>query len=304
MTEGESRQGGELNTSKAGTSGRPELVWPGKYDEEGRRRKPPRVNLPFQVIERVNESRASREARKTTPMSLFDVYEGNEPESLEEGWRNKLIWGDNLLVASSLLEQFAGKVDLIYIDPPFATGSDFSFEAEIGEEDIELLKESSIIEEKAYRDTWGRGLTSWLQMMNDRLIVFRELLADHGAIYVHCDYRVASHLRLLLDEIFGSEHFQNQLVWHYSGWNRHGDKYFNRRHDLLLYYSKGEDPAFNSYSIPWASKEEYVKIRKQKIHVDAKGREYVLSDAGGGNRVQRYLEEAMADGKPPTTYGI
>jgi len=106
-----------------------ELVWPGKYDEHGNLgnlREPPRVNLPFQVIERVNESRATRVA-KQTKYPLFAAYEGNEGDTFEEGWRNKLIWGDNLLVMGSLLEKFAGKIDLIYIDPPFATGADFSF---------------------------------------------------------------------------------------------------------------------------------------------------------------------------------
>ena len=106
---------------------RTELVWPGKYDEQGNRVAPPRVNLPFQIIETINESRATREARKRPAQtSLFDFWGGDEGQTFEEGWRNKLIWGDNLLVMSSLLEQYAGKVDLIYIDPPFATGADFS----------------------------------------------------------------------------------------------------------------------------------------------------------------------------------
>src|SRR5690606_32429758 len=113
---------------------KPKLVWPGKYNEDGSLREVPRVNLPFQVIERVNESRATREARKADNQSLFDFYAGNEGDSFEDGWRNKLIWGDNLLVMGSLMEKFAGKVDLIYIDPPFATGIDFSFSAMIGEE--------------------------------------------------------------------------------------------------------------------------------------------------------------------------
>src|SRR2546425_11199585 len=91
--------------------------------------------------------------------TLFDIWEHKEGDTFEEGWRNKLIWGDNLLVMGSLLEKFAGKIDLICIDPPFATGADFSFQASIGEE--EITKEASIIEEKAYRDTWGRGLESF-----------------------------------------------------------------------------------------------------------------------------------------------
>lgn len=277
---------------------RTELVWPGKYNEDGTLKEVPRVNLPFQVIERVNESRATREAKKERHPTLFDIWERSEGDTFETGWRNKLIWGDNLLVMGSLLEQFAGKVDLIYIDPPFATGSNFSFMTQIGEEGNEVLKEQSIIEEKAYRDTWGSGLSSWLGMILPRIHLIKYLLSDRGSFYLHVDYRVAFHLRLLLDEVFGSECFQNQIVWHYSGWNRHGQKYFNRRHDQIFYYSKGPNPSFNSFSIPWESKEEYVRIRKQKILVDKSGREYVLSDAGGGERVKRFLDEAIADGRP------
>src|SRR5437667_2065060 len=152
-----------------------ELVWPGKYNEDGALKEVPRVSLPFQVIETVNESRATREATKHGVQSLlFDVYEGKEGDTFEDGWRNKLIWGDNLLVMNSLLEKFAGKIDLIYIDPPFATGADFSFRAMIGDE--EVIKEPSLLEEKAYRDTWGRGLESFIQMLFDRFRVMRDLL--------------------------------------------------------------------------------------------------------------------------------
>src|SRR5713101_8445538 len=117
-----------------------ELVWPGKYNEDGTLKDLPRVKLPFQVIETVNESRATREAQKATSIGLFDVYEGKEGDTFEAGWRNKLIWGDNLLEMGSLLEKFAGKIDLMYIDPPFATGADFSVTAPIGEGNDEIVK--------------------------------------------------------------------------------------------------------------------------------------------------------------------
>src|SRR5436309_12798165 len=165
-----------------------ELVWPGKYDDDGTRKEVPRVSLPFQVIERVNESRASREALKAPrTLSLFDAWEADEGSTFEAGWRNKLIWGDNLLVMGSLLEKFAGKIDLIYIDPPFATGADFSFTAPIGDSGEEVFKAQSVIEEKAYRDTWGRGADSYLSMMHERLHLLRDLLSDTGSIYIHCD---------------------------------------------------------------------------------------------------------------------
>jgi len=196
-----------------------ELVWPGKYNEDGTRKEVPRVNLPFQVIETVNESRATREVQKTKSLGLFDVYEGKEGDTFEAGWRNKLIWGDNLLVMGSLLEKFAGKIDLISIDPPFATGADFSFTAEIGDSRKEITKDQSAIEEKAYRDTWGRygpgrELDSYLEMMCPRLSLMHDLLSDHGALLVHVDYRASSSLRFVLDELFGPSCFLNEIIWH------------------------------------------------------------------------------------------
>src|SRR5439155_1778927 len=157
---------------------RTELVWPGKYNEDGTRKEVPRVNLPFQVIETINESRATREAEKQRQPTLFDIWEGKEGDTFEDGWKNKLIWGDNLLVMGSLLEKFAGKIDLIYIDPPFATGADFSFMTEIGESGDEVSKEQSMIEEKAYRDTWGRGIDSYIEMIVPRLSLMRDLLSS------------------------------------------------------------------------------------------------------------------------------
>jgi adenine-specific DNA-methyltransferase len=145
---------------------RTELVWPGKYDDEGRLVPPRRVSLPFQVIERVNETRATRDKHQEDLAghvgTLFDFwrYEEGQRAAPGDGWRNKLIWGDNLYVMGSLLEHFAGKIDLIYIDPPFATEADFSFTTQVG--DLDVVKEQSSIEEKAYRDTWGSGLDSYL----------------------------------------------------------------------------------------------------------------------------------------------
>jgi adenine-specific DNA-methyltransferase len=180
-----------------------ELVWPGKYNEDGTRKEVPKVSLPFQVIATVNESRATREAKKGgTQTTLFDVWEGKEGNTFYDGWKNKLIWGDNLLVVGSLLERFAGKIDLIYIDPPFATGADFSFTTEIGENEGEIYKEQSLIEEKVYRDTWGRNLDSYLSVMVDRLQLIRDLLSRDGTLYVHIDWTVGHYLKTALDEVF------------------------------------------------------------------------------------------------------
>jgi adenine-specific DNA-methyltransferase len=129
---------------------RTELVWAGKYDDGGNLRPVERTILPFQVVETINESKADREKAQRDLWTLMPH---------DDTWRNMLIWGDNKVVMSSLLPRFAGKINLIYIDPPFATGQDFSFRVRVGDE--EFVKEPSIIEEKAYRDTWGRGLDSY-----------------------------------------------------------------------------------------------------------------------------------------------
>ncbi len=221
-----------------------ELVWPGKYNEDGTLKEVPRVSLPFQVIETVNESRGTREAQKTKGVGLFDVYDGKEGDTFEDGWRNKLIWGDNLLVMGSLLEKFAGKVDLIYIDPPFATGADFSFTTQVGETGQELVKEQSAIEEKAYRDTWGAGTTSFLQMMRPRLAVMRDLLSESGAVYVHCDHRASHLIRSVIDDVFGGDNFLNHLVWMFSTRSSIKSTWKRSHHDIFLFQKK-DAPVFN-----------------------------------------------------------
>lgn len=226
-----------------------ELVWPGKYNEDGTLKEVPRVGLPFQVIETVNESRATRETGKKVGGTLFDIYQGNEGDTFEAGWKNKLIWGDNLLVLGSLLEKFAGKMDLIYIDPPFATGADFSFVTEIGERGLEIEKEQSLIEEKAYRDTWGRGDSSFLSMMSQRLILMRDLLSNNGSFFLHCDWHIGHYLKVICDEIFGRDRLVNEITWCYTGPGSPGMRQFSRKHDTIFWYSKSDKWCFNESDI-------------------------------------------------------
>ena len=238
-----------------------ELVWPGKYNEDGTLKEVPRVSLPFQIIETVNESRATRDAKKGgVQASLFDIYEGSEGDTFEEGWKNKLIWGDNLLVMGSLLEKFAGKIDLIYIDPPFATGADFSFETPIGNSGDEIHKKQSIIEEKAYRDTWGYGLNSYVPMMWDRLRVMKDLLSRSGTIAVHVDWRVSDLIKSMLDELFGAKSFINEIIWYYSGAGVSPGR-FSRRHDNIFWYANGNDWYFNADPL----RTEYAEATRERF---------------------------------------
>jgi DNA modification methylase len=266
-----------------------ELVWNGKSNEVCN------VVLPFQTIEQVDEPRSEKEMKAQG--NLFDPSSGRQLQ----GWANKLIWGDNKLILSSLKNgplrdeiEKQGGIKLIYIDPPFDVGADFSMDIEIG--DDTFTKRANVLEEIAYRDTWGKGADSFISMIYERLVLMRDLLAKDGSIYVHCDWRVNSYIRLAMDEIFGKERFNNALSWHYSGWNKKLSTSFERRHDTILFYSKSSTPLFNSFFEPWESKEAYVKARKQKVRNEGYGREYVLSDAGGGERIKRYLDEVMEQG--------
>jgi adenine-specific DNA-methyltransferase len=215
-------------------------------------------------------------------------------------WTNRLIYGDNLLAMAALLAgdehtpSLRGKIDLIYIDPPFDSKADYRTKVTLP--GVELEQRPTVIEQFAYSDTWSDGTASYLAMIVPRLVLMRELLADRGSIYVHLDWHVGHYVKLVMDEVLGRKNFQNEIIWHYSGWNKQLNSSFEKRHDTIFYYSKTPEPAFGSFFEQWESKEEYVRKRKQKVHVDDDGREFVLSDAGGGERVRRFLDEALRDG--------
>ncbi|HAU2394708.1 TPA: site-specific DNA-methyltransferase, partial [Legionella pneumophila] len=175
-----------------------ELIWPGKNNNICK------AELPFQAIEHID-----------TP-KLNQLHNTNQSKST---WANKIIWGENKLVLSSLQSghlrreiEAIGGIKLVYIDPPFDVGADFSMPIEIGDQES-FIKKPSIIEEIAYRDTWGKGVDSYLTMIYERLRLIESLLASDGSIYVHCDYRLSGVMRLVLDEIFGESNFVNQITW-------------------------------------------------------------------------------------------
>ena len=219
-----------------------ELVWNGKTNEVCN------VVLPFQTIEHVDEPRAEKPS--TLQFSLFDIdMRGRQLK----GWTNKLIWGDNKLILSSLKSgplrdeiEKQGGLKLLYIDPPFDVGADFSMDIEIG--DDTFTKKPGILEEIAYRDTWGRGADSFISMIYERLVLMRDLLAEDGSIYVHCDYRVNSIIRLILNEVFSSDKIVNEIIWCYRQGGRAIDT-FGQKHDTIYWYNKNTKPIFNADSV-------------------------------------------------------
>jgi len=217
---------------------RTELIWEGKYDEFGNRRQVDIAGaaMPLQKIETIDEPRSRAEAQG----ELFAPEKAHRDD-----FRNMLIWGDNKLVMASLLRDFKGMIDLIYIDPPFDVGADFTMSLPIGDDDDTLDKDQSTLEMVAYHDMWGRGTDSYIQSLYERLLLLNVLLSEKGAIYVHCDYRVSSYLRLILDEIFDSENFRNEIIWYFENGGGRSQAWFNRKHNTLFYYSKSNSPTFN-----------------------------------------------------------
>ena len=219
-----------------------ELVWNGKTNEVCN------IVLPFQTIEHVDEPRAEKPQDTKTQMALFD-----ERGRQLRGWTNKLIWGDNKLILSSLKNgplreeiEAQGGLKLIYIDPPFNVGADFSMGIEVGGDT--LTKKPNILEEIAYRDTWGKGADSFITMIYERLVLMRDLLAEDGSIYVHCDWRLSSQIRLALDEVF-SAYFRGEIIWKKDAVGKGAKKqakHWPKTFDNIIAYSKAENVLFNT----------------------------------------------------------
>lgn len=294
-----------------------ELIWEGKY-KDGKKVTPVRIALPFQTIETVNESAQQRQ--KT--LDFFAAEPSADYNNKE--WRNRLIWGDKKYVLPSLLPEFAGKVNLIYIDPPFNVGADFSFTATIadnpdtdedGNQSTSFVKQPSIIEQKAYRDTWGKGLDSYMQWFYETALLLKELLSEDGSIYVHLDWHVSHYAKVILDEVFGYENFRNEIIWKRStntGSSKVLAKGFSNDHDTIFYYSKSEKYTSNKLFVPHS--EEYIKTKfTQKDEIgwyqlqplktvseeklkDLRRQNRVVEQEGKYLRYKQYLHESK--GKP------
>jgi hypothetical protein len=241
-----------------------ELVWNGKTSEVSN------IVLPFQVIEQVDEPRAEKDTR--LQMSMFDLdARGRQLK----GWTNKLIWGDNKLILSSLKNgplreeiERQGGIKLFYIDPPFDVGADFSMDIEIGGDTF--TKKPNILEEIAYRDTWGHGADSFIAMIYERLVLMRDLLAEDGSIYVHCDWRMEAYIRNVLDEVFGRDNFMNTLIWQRDSAAKGGKKtsrQWSREGDTIIVFRKSDSAIYST-------------VYKDEL-TDTQLREYMYEDPDG-----------------------
>lgn len=247
-----------------------ELVWNGKTNEVCN------VVLPFQTIEQVDEPRAEKFVSQWNEYkgSLFGI--DSRGRQLK-GWTNKLIWGDNKLILSSLKSgpmreaiEAQGGLKLIYIDPPFDVGADFSMDIEVGEETF--TKKPNILEEIAYRDTWGRGADSFLAMIYERLTLMRDLLTEDGSIYVHCDWHIGHSMKLVIDEIFGVNSFKNHISWKRSTPRGNANRRYPELTDFILFYTKTENSIWN---------EQYGDYRPEYVE-----KYYCYVDENSGRRFQ------------------
>ncbi len=263
-----------------------ELVWNGKTNEVCN------VFLPFQTIEQVDEPRAENPSHLDG--GLFD-FRGRQLK----GWANKLIWGDNRLILSSLKSgpmrdeiEAQGGLKLIYIDPPFDVGADFSMDIEIG--DDTFTKKPGILEEIAYRDTWGRGADSFISMIYERLVLMRDLLTEDGSIYVHCDWRVNHFLRQVLDEVFGNSLYRNSIIWQKIRAVKAQSSSFGNVHDYIFFYAKNKNIFYG------AMREQNQEYEKKFDKIDSKtGRKYQLvSLVQKGKGPARYFNGKLID--PPS----
>ena len=251
-----------------------ELVWNGKTRDVCT------TVLPFQTLEHIDEPREETGSKKEAQVDWLD------PRGRQiKGWTNKLIWGDNKLILSSLKAgplrqqiEDAGGLKLIYIDPPFDVGADFSMDIEIGGETFH--KEPNLLEQIAYRDTWGRGADSFISMIYERLILMKDLLAEDGSIYVHMGWAVAHHVRCAIDEVFGNERFINQVVWKRYGAHNdvgQGSKHFGRSHEVLLFATQSDSYFWEQQFAPLDP--EYVESTYRLK--DQNGRRYTTTPLTG-----------------------
>jgi len=251
-----------------------ELVWEGKYDEFGNRRDldTAGLSMPIQKIETVDEPRSRAESQG----ELFDTR-----KSHLDDFRNLLVWGDNKLVIPSLLAQVRGKIDLIYIDPPFDVDADFTMSVAVGDDQESVEKEQSILEMVAYRDIWGRGTDSYLHMLYERIASMHGLLNDSGLIFLHIGWGISHYVKALLDDIFGASRFVNQVIWKRQSAHSdigQGSRHLGRLHDVILIYSKTDTYTWNMAYQPYS--DEYVSSAYKHVEPGT-GRRYRIDNTSG-----------------------
>jgi len=271
---------------------RTELVWDGKYDEFGNLREVDVAGcaMPMQKIETVDEPR-----QRAAAEGNLELFEKELAGKKRDDFRNRLIWGDNKLIMASLLKDFKGRIDLIYIDPPFDVGADFTMEVPIGDEKETVFKDQSCLEMVAFKDMWGNDTNSYLYMMFERLSLMKVLLSEKGSIYVHCDSRMNSYLRCVLDDVFAGN-FKSDIIWKRT--TSHSDAAaYGCVHDTILFYTKKKKGAQRN-EVLQDYDPDYIEAYYR--YKDSDGRRFMSADlTGDGSGPPRNFGEKGNISPPP-----
>ena len=215
----------------------PELNWKKKEEKHAQRFKHSQDIFEFQVLE-VNKNPIISNNDFNEELLKIKRSQSHEQEKNSKNWKNLLIWGENLSILRSLIPKFSNKIKLIYIDPPYATGGNFESKTFIGES-------KTFEKKKAYSDIWDGGIDEYIDFLYERLLLMRNLLSERGSIYVHLDWHVSHYIKVIMDEIFGKENFQNSLIWAYPAASAKTRRFFIRSFDTILFYTKSNDYTFN-----------------------------------------------------------
>ncbi|MHA1256010.1 MAG: site-specific DNA-methyltransferase [Promethearchaeota archaeon] len=192
-------------------------------------------------------------------------------------WKNLLIWGENKSIMRALNDKFSNKINLIYIDPPYATGSNFESKTFIGES-------NSFESKKAYSDTWDGGIDEYIDFLYDRLVLMKNLLSENGSIYVHLDWHVSHYIKVILDEIFGKENFKNEIIWAYPAASAKTRRFFIRSFDSILFYTKSSVYTFNDDPGIYMEYSDRVKFALKE---DDKGMFYYRGGSHNGKKLSQ-----------------
>jgi len=252
------------------------LEWNGKKSTKSNPKLSEETDLSLQLVEYVNSPLNDKLSKKGS-------LEGKKE------WENILILGENKLAMQSLLNDFKNKINLIYFDPPFATGGDFNLKILIG--DISQANSTQRwINKVAYNDNWKGGIDSYLNFMYERLLLMRKLLSDSGSIYIHLDWHMVHYLKILMDEIFGADNFRNEIIWAYPAASVQTRNFFVRSFDTILFYTKSNDYVFNDDPNIYM---EYSDRVKKSLKKDERGIYYHRGGSHNGKKLSQkvYIEK-------------
>ncbi|MFX1347155.1 MAG: DNA methyltransferase [Promethearchaeota archaeon] len=224
---------------------------------------------------------------KYTP-NFFKAFEHHSSSDIEkliefkncQNWVNKLFWGNNLDVLYFLLKNFEDKINLIYIDPPFFSGTNYQ---------IKIKEDDKFYDSIAYYDHWNNDLSSYLQMLYERISLIKQILSKNGLFFIHSDWHANHYIRLILDEIFGENRFVNEIVWYYYNKYSAGKKNLPRAHDSILVYSNSSNYTFNELRIPRK------KPRKQLMRINVEGVLKNLKDKNGHVKYRIVRDKKLDD---------